>query len=441
MKIPAPRIPERKPLPQTDSIAKPRKLAPPPDSTPKHHDGHDHPHAPHAPIPTPPAAAPALQRDLAGAPAPQGFAQTPATQARSRTAAASAKSGFDAPNITLKEGAKGRHVETLQGRLKKLGFDPGPIDGDFGPKTEKAVKSFQRDAGEHVDGIVGPKTWAALEKAKPNTPHPPTPPTPPTQPTPPSAPKDGFDAPDVTLQEGAKGRHVETLQGRLKKLGFNPGPVDGAFGPMTENAVRDFQRDAGLPVNGNVGPKTWAALEKGKEVLQNPDTPLSRFEQFDQKPPTADYSHVNFRGATMNKRTVEMLRRAEEIMEKKHGHENFQFSFSQGSYNPGGVSGSAGTHDGGGALDIRTVMHSRGVVDDMVRSLRQAGFAAWSRGRGHDTFSPHIHAIAIGDRDLSRSARSQVSEYGWGGDGLSGSRPDADRDLGRPIPSWAKRYL
>jgi peptidoglycan hydrolase-like protein with peptidoglycan-binding domain len=50
----------------------------------------------------------------------------------------------------------------LQTRLRELGFDPGPIDGVLGPKTEAAVRAFQRSRGLVADGIVGPKTRAAL---------------------------------------------------------------------------------------------------------------------------------------------------------------------------------------------------------------------------------------------------------------------------------------
>jgi len=69
---------------------------------------------------------------------------------------------FNPPNATLYEGARGQHVTTLQNRLKELGFNPGAADGIFGPRTEAAVKAFQRAAGITVDGIVGPRTWAAL---------------------------------------------------------------------------------------------------------------------------------------------------------------------------------------------------------------------------------------------------------------------------------------
>ena len=58
----------------------------------------------------------------------------------------------------------GNSVTALQKGLKKYGTsatDPGPVDGDFGPMTEAAVKAYQQDRGVHVDGIVGDQTWWA----------------------------------------------------------------------------------------------------------------------------------------------------------------------------------------------------------------------------------------------------------------------------------------
>jgi hypothetical protein len=67
----------------------------------------------------------------------------------------------------MKEGSTGEQVLHLQIKLKEKNFDPGTIDGDFGPKTTKAVKEFQTSAGLEADGIVGPQTLAALELTLP----------------------------------------------------------------------------------------------------------------------------------------------------------------------------------------------------------------------------------------------------------------------------------
>ncbi|MGH9882721.1 MAG: peptidoglycan-binding protein [Pyrinomonadaceae bacterium] len=68
----------------------------------------------------------------------------------------------------LKTGSTGAQVTRLQTRLKELGFKPGKIDGKFGPATKAAVIAFQKSRKLKADGIVGPKTMAALKpKAKP----------------------------------------------------------------------------------------------------------------------------------------------------------------------------------------------------------------------------------------------------------------------------------
>ncbi len=66
---------------------------------------------------------------------------------------------------TLRRGDKGEDVRQLQEMLGQAGYDPGPIDGDFGPRTLAAVQAFQRAAGLVVDGAVGPLTIAALTSA------------------------------------------------------------------------------------------------------------------------------------------------------------------------------------------------------------------------------------------------------------------------------------
>lgn len=64
---------------------------------------------------------------------------------------------------TIKRGSKGVDVMYLQKRLVANGYYVGKIDGDFGVKTENAVKAYQAEYGLTVDGIVGAKTWALIE--------------------------------------------------------------------------------------------------------------------------------------------------------------------------------------------------------------------------------------------------------------------------------------
>jgi putative chitinase len=66
----------------------------------------------------------------------------------------------------LKEDSRGPAVVRLQRELRKSGFNPGKIDGDFGPATKAAVIAFQKSRGLLADGIAGPRTLKALQLAK-----------------------------------------------------------------------------------------------------------------------------------------------------------------------------------------------------------------------------------------------------------------------------------
>ena len=65
----------------------------------------------------------------------------------------------------LGAGSPGDAVRVLQQALAQLGFDPGPADGEFGPRTETAVKAFQRSRNLEPDGLVGPETAQAINDA------------------------------------------------------------------------------------------------------------------------------------------------------------------------------------------------------------------------------------------------------------------------------------
>ena len=71
------------------------------------------------------------------------------------------------PVALLGLGDASRSVRDVQARLTALGFPVGPVDGRFGPQTGAAIRSFQRSRGLAADGIVGPRTWAALAAAPP----------------------------------------------------------------------------------------------------------------------------------------------------------------------------------------------------------------------------------------------------------------------------------
>jgi Putative peptidoglycan binding domain len=81
------------------------------------------------------------------------------------TTAANTNPSVPAPAQTLKPGDTGPQVKTLQQALAALGYSSGTPDGVYGPSTQNAVERFQVAKGLDEDGIVGPTTLAALQKA------------------------------------------------------------------------------------------------------------------------------------------------------------------------------------------------------------------------------------------------------------------------------------
>lgn len=65
-----------------------------------------------------------------------------------------------------------------------------------------------------------------------------------------------------TLRYGMSGTDVMEMQATLRKIGYNPGPIDGIFGAQTRSALRRFQRRFGLEPDGVAGPMTWRAMER-----------------------------------------------------------------------------------------------------------------------------------------------------------------------------------
>lgn len=165
----------------------------------------------------------------------------------------------------------------LNAMIDKLPATPAPRP----PKPTKPSKPGKPDPKPD------PKPEPKPEKPKPDPK--PAPEKPEPKPAPkPEKPKPKPEKPDGSgpvLKKGLAGKPVKALQNRLKKLGFDPGPVDGLFGDKTLAAVKRFQKAKGLSVDGGVGPKTWDALGihvKGKPkrmadmVVHTPKGPMVR---------------------------------------------------------------------------------------------------------------------------------------------------------------------
>jgi N-acetylmuramoyl-L-alanine amidase len=141
---------------------------------------------------------------------------------------------------TFRLGAEGPAVVEIQSALVHLGLLPAGDRTSFDQPTDWAVREFQQNRGLVVDGIVGPETWGALQAAR-------------------------LSLGDRLLHLTSKmfaGDDVTALQERLTELGFDTGRVDGVFGPLTETALKGFQREYGMVSDGVCGPATLRALKQ-----------------------------------------------------------------------------------------------------------------------------------------------------------------------------------
>ncbi|HYJ61384.1 MAG TPA: peptidoglycan-binding protein [Actinomycetota bacterium] len=145
----------------------------------------------------------------------------------------------------FRPGDEGPEIRDIQDRLAALTHDVREDPpGVFGDATLAAVRRFQAARSLQVDGLVGPDTWGQLVEA-------------------------GFLLGDRTLYLHAphmRGDDVRGLQRKLNALGFDAGREDGVLGPVTDQAIREFQRNVGEPADGVVGLHTIETLERMRPV-------------------------------------------------------------------------------------------------------------------------------------------------------------------------------
>ncbi|MBM0235080.1 peptidoglycan-binding protein [Micromonospora sp. STR1_7] len=195
--------------------------------------------------------------------------------------------------------------------------------------------------------------------------------------------------------------------------------VDGHFGTSTVAAYAAYQRSlgySGLDATGLPGPTSLQLLG------------AARFDVIRVLNPG---STVTFRSAQMNTRTKAMLLEAERLL-------GGQLTVTQGSYSTSDPD-SAGTHAGGGALDLSVSGMSTTYRTTVVRQLRRVGFAAWLRTPSQGDWPYHIHAVALADTDQSAPAQHQAGDYYLGLNGLANRAAD-DGPVVSPKVTW-EEYL
>lgn len=140
----------------------------------------------------------------------------------------------------------------------------------------------------------------------------------------------------------------------------------------------------------------------------------------------------SWRGRTnVDALTIACIERAEKIVADRHPKLAHAFIVTQGSYQST-VAASAGTHDDGGAVDLRWCGHA-----ECVRALREAGMAAWHRHPGQGRWVDHIHAVVVGHPRLAPSAARQVTAYRNRRNGLANNgRDDGPQLTPIPAPVW-----
>ena len=128
----------------------------------------------------------------------------------------------------------------IQQFLSNNGFNPGPIDGQSGPKTKNAIISFQKENGLLADGIAGNKTKAAMRAYT------------------------GCKSENFCVARDNSSAKLDTIadvQTYLANNGFNPGIIDGKMGSYTREAIKAFQRKVGLIPDGVAGARTKSEMK------------------------------------------------------------------------------------------------------------------------------------------------------------------------------------
>ncbi|BCL18135.1 peptidoglycan-binding domain-containing protein [Micromonospora sagamiensis] len=191
--------------------------------------------------------------------------------------------------------------------------------------------------------------------------------------------------------------------------------VDGHFGTSTVAAYAAYQRSlgySGLDATGLPGITSLRLLGEQRFTVVQTLSPGSV---------------VAFRGVSVNTRTRAMLLEAERLL-------GAQLVITQGSYTSGN-STSAGTHDGGGVLDLSVSGMTTTYRTTVVQRLRLVGFAAWLRTPSQGDWPYHIHAVALADTDQSAPAQHQAGDYYLGLNGLANRAPD-DGPAVSPKRTW-----
>ncbi|WP_237292438.1 MULTISPECIES: GH25 family lysozyme [Streptomyces] len=291
-----------------------------------------------------------------------------------------------APPVTgapvLKANSRGTDVVTAQELLNASG---GRIDadGEFGPATTAAVRTFQTTKKLPADGIIGPRTWGALL---------------------------------VTVKQGSRGPAVKALQHQLNASGGHI-DADGEFGPATTAAVRTFQTTKKLPADGIAGPRTWSllltdtggsagvpagsAVALAKQLLETPGITFARTHSETRHNASSAYSNIvdmaagrgalTSPGSHVGSKRVQLDPRMLRGLLTLHDKYGYRMNISEFV---GGVHSKTSRHYRGLSFDVNVINGKhvgKGAPHKAVMNLCSQLGATELRGPGDPNHDTHIH--------------------------------------------------
>jgi N-acetylmuramoyl-L-alanine amidase len=151
-------------------------------------------------------------------------------------------------SLRYRLGDTGPAIAEIRTKLTQLGLldDTAPAPGVFDYDVDRAIRQFQQERGLTATGVVDATTYHALDEARWRL---------------------GDRLLSYVPAHPQTGDDVIALQRRLSELGFDVGRVDGVFGPRTSEALRDFQRNVGVPADGTCGPGTFKAIDRLRPIV------------------------------------------------------------------------------------------------------------------------------------------------------------------------------
>jgi peptidoglycan hydrolase-like protein with peptidoglycan-binding domain len=279
----------------------------------------------------------------------------------------------------FKRGMRGPAVIQLQ---RELGVT---ADGIYGPATLKAVHRAQKRADLDTDGIVGPATWRVIQSGESSSQ---------TRPAVQRSKKSGS-------ARTPRGQEVEALQ---RRLGL---PVDGDFGARTAAAVKRFQRRNGLTADGVVGPATWRAL--GLSAKNRTIHP----HNFGRKRRSGGTRHSRGGGGGQPAAVARAIAAANRIATKPYRYGGGHASFEDSAYDCSG--------------SVSYVLHAAGVLDAPMASGAFMSYGRPGPGKYITIYAKPSH--------MFMTINGRRFDTGYGGNGnrwASGSRPTAGYTVRHP---------